>query len=76
MDITKERIKAIISAAIILIINVATMFNISLDQDIMIKAMFSLVDLVAMIWAIWKNHNFTTEAIQAQGYLNNLKEGR
>jgi len=68
-----ERTKAIISAAVVLIVNVAAMFSISIDQDVLIKAFFSIADLVAMAWAIWKNHNFTPQAIEAQQYLDLLK---
>ena len=71
-----ERIKAIISAGIIIIVNVLALFNIAINPDIIAKAAFGVAELIATIWAIWKNHNFTLEAAQAQGYLNNLKSGR
>ena len=71
-----ERVKAIISAAIIIIVNVAALCNFAIDQDTLIKIFFGIADIVATMWAIWKNHNFTFEAAQAQGYLNNLKEGK
>ncbi len=71
-----ERIKAIISAAIILIVNIAALCNIAVDQNMITKVLFGVADLIATVWAIWKNHNFTLEAVQAQGYLNNLKSGR
>jgi hypothetical protein len=32
--------------------------------------------LAASAWAIWKNHNFTVEAAQAQLVLNGLKNER
>ena len=70
-----ERTKAILSAIIVIVVNVAALLNISIDQDILVKALFGGADLIAMIWAIWKNHNFTLEAAQAQAYLNNLKKG-
>lgn len=71
-----ERIKAIISATVILVVNIAALCNFAVDQNMIAKVLFGIADVAATIWAIWKNHNFTLEAAQAQGYLNNLKSGR
>ena len=70
----KERIKAIISAAIIIAVNVAAIVGVDVgDGDAITNALLMAFDLVAMAWAIWKNHNFTDEAAQAQKYLDQLK---
>lgn len=71
-----ERVKAIISAAVIIVVNVAALCNFAVDQNLVAKVLFGIADIAATIWAIWKNHNFTLEAAQAQGYLNNLKDGK
>ena len=69
-----ERIKAIISAAIIIAVNVAAIVGVDVgDGDAITNALLMAFDLVAMAWAIWKNHNFTDEAAQAQKYLDQLK---
>ena len=68
-----ERTKAILSAAIVLIVNVVAMFNIHLDQGVLTDAVFGVAALIADIYAIWKNHNFTPEAAQAQAFLDGLK---
>ena len=68
-----ERTKAILSAAVILVVNVVAMFGIHLDQGVLSNAVFGVAALVADIYAIWKNHNFTPEAAQAQALLNELK---
>lgn len=68
-----ERVKAILSASIILIVNIAALCNISVDQNSITNVMFGGADLIVTIWAIWKNHNFTKEAAHAQQFLNDLK---
>lgn len=68
-----ERTKAIISAIVILAVNIAAMFGVSLDANVWFSGLCAIVMLVTNIYAIWKNHNFTPEAAQAQAYLNELK---
>lgn len=71
-----ERTKAIISAIVILIVNVAAMFGISLDMNIWVDGLCAIVALAADARGVWKNHNFTSEAAAAQAYLDNLKAER
>lgn len=68
-----ERTKAIISATIIIVVNVAAMRGISLDQGMLFNAVCAIADLVALIWAIWKNHNFTYAAAQGQLVVDRIK---
>ena len=71
-----ERTKAIISAIVILAVNIAAMFGVTLDAGIWFNGLCAIVMLVTNIYAIWKNHNFTPQAAQAQAYLNDLKAAR
>lgn len=71
-----ERTKAIISAIVILIVNIAAMFGVSLDANVWFSGLCAIVMLATNIYAIWKNHNFTSEAAEAQAYLDNLKAER
>ena len=71
-----ERTKAVISAAIILAVNVAALFGVQLDADLVHKVVFGIISIVSTIYGVWKNHNFTAEAAKAQAYLDTLKEGR
>lgn len=72
-----ERIKAIVSAAAIIIVNVAALFfGITLDAGVITNAFLAIAMLVATIWGIWHNHNFTPEAAEAQQVLNGLKEAK
>lgn len=68
-----ERTKAIISAAIIIVVNVAAIYGISLDQGMLFNAVCAIADLVALLWAIWKNHNFTFAAAQGQLVVDRIK---
>lgn len=71
-----ERTKAIISAIVIVAVNVAALLNFDLDGDAMSNALFGLAAFLSWAWAIWKNHNFTDEAAEAQVYLNGLKKAK
>ena len=73
----EERVKAIISAAVVIIVNVAALMGIDLgDGDAITNAVLMIASLAATCWAIWKNHNFTDEAAMAQRYLEALKTER
>ena len=68
-----ERIKAIVSAIVIIAINVGVLFGFDIDGDEMTNALLGLAAFASWCYAIWKNHNFTDEAIEAQVYLDELK---
>lgn len=68
-----EQQKAVISAAIVLLVNIAAMFGASLDIDMTQKVAFGFITIVTTLYGVWKNHNFTAEAAQAQAYLDSLK---
>ena len=68
-----EQQKAVISAAIVLLVNVAALFGANLDADMAQKVAFGLISIVVTLYGVWKNHNFTSEAVQAQEYLDTLK---
>lgn len=68
-----ERVKAIISAIVIIAINIAALLNFDLDGNALTNALMGLAAFLSWVWAIWKNHNFTDEAAKAQVYLDELK---
>lgn len=68
-----EHTKAVISAAIVLSVNIAALFGVSLDQGLVANVVFGGISIAATIYAAWKNHNFTEEAAKAQEYLDSLK---
>lgn len=69
-----ERIKAVISAAIVLLVNICALYNVALDKGLVENVVFGAITIAATLYAAWKNHNFTAEAAQAQQYLEVLKE--
>lgn len=71
-----ERTNAVVSAAIVLAVNVAMLFGVSLDMGTTQNVVFGIITIAATIYAAWKNHNFTEEAAEAQKYLNDLKDGK
>ena len=68
-----ERTKAIISATVILVVNVAALCGVNISQDTLMSVAFGIAAILADLWGIWKNHNFTPEAAQAQTLLDSLK---
>ena len=69
-----ERIKAIISAAVVIIVNVAALCGFDLGDGMNLQnALFAIAALISWIWAIWKNHNFTFAAGQGQRVVDAIK---
>ena len=69
----EERTKAIISAIVVLVANIAALWGVSIDQGVWVNGLCAIVMLVSSIWAIWKNHNFTRAAQQGQLVTDKLK---
>ena len=69
----EEKTKAIISAIVVLIANLAALWGVSIDQGVWVNGLCAIVMLVSSIWAIWKNHNFTFAAQQGQLVTDELK---
>ena len=69
----EEKTKAIISAIVVLIANLAALWGVSIDQGVWVNGLCAIVMLVSSIWAIWKNHNFTFAARQGQLVTNRIK---
>ncbi len=68
-----ERTKAIISAAVVLAVNIAALFGVSMDYETWFNGLCAIAMLAASAWGIWKNHNFTWPAMQGQLVINQLK---
>lgn len=68
-----ERTKAIVSAIVVLVVEAAGLAGVTLDSDTVTQVASAAVVIVVTIYSIWKNHNFTDAAIQAQGALDALK---
>ena len=71
----KETIKATVSAAVVIIVNVAALWGISIDADVWTDGICAVIALAANVWAIWHNHNFTIAAQQGQMLTDAIKAG-
>jgi hypothetical protein len=70
-----NRWQSIISAAVVIIVQVAALYGMTLDPDTVASVITVAAAVVVMLWALWKNHNFTSAAQEAQKFLKGLKDG-
>lgn len=69
-----ERWKAIFSSIGVIIINVAALLGIDLGDGASIQnVLLGLAWIASILWALWKNHNFTDAAIQGQRVTDAIK---
>ena len=71
-----ERQKAIVSAIVLLSVNLASLFGMTLDGEKVLQIVCAIATVAATLWACYKNHNVSPEAAKAQEYLNELKAKR
>lgn len=68
-----ETIKACVSALGVLIVACAGMFGFDLDAGMVQSSLSAIAFIAAFAYAIWKNHNFTKAAQEAQKVCDALK---
>lgn len=68
-----ETLEAVLSAVAILIVDIAAMLGYSMDTSTAADIVYMVVFIVATCYGIWKNHNFTEAAQEAQELLDDLK---
>lgn len=68
-----ENIKPFISAFVLVLVTVGASFGISIDQDALVNAILVIVDAAAVVYACWKNHNFTKAAKMGQAVTDKIK---
>lgn len=68
-----ETIKACMSALGVLIVAGAAALGIDLDAGMVQNGLSIVAFSAALAWGIWKNHNFTKAAQDAQAFLDMLK---
>lgn len=72
-DTRTEKAKAIATIVVVAIVNVLNVLGYAVDADAWINAVTSILSAASIVYAWWKNQNFTDEAIAAQGILDGLK---
>lgn len=70
----QETIKATVSAAVVVIANILSLWGITLDQGVVTDGICAVIMLVATVWGIWHNHNFTRAAQAGQEVTDAYKE--
>ena len=75
MNVNMETIKASVSAVVIIVVALFGAMGIDLDSFALENLLGAVVFLIATGYGIWKNHNFTSQAQEAQQYLEILKAG-
>lgn len=68
-----ETMKACVSALGVLIVACAGMFGFDLNADMVQNGLSVIAFVAAFAYAIWKNHNFTKAAQEAQKVCDALK---
>lgn len=68
-----QSMKATISAAAVVIVAFLGAFGIEAEAEPIANVLHAAAFLIAVGWGIWKNHNFTDAAQEAQEYLTCLK---
>lgn len=70
----KEQITSIIRAIAILLVSVAGMFGLAIDEQTAQLIVIGAAMLIIIAYGLWKNHNITAAAALAQRVLDLLKE--
>lgn len=70
-----ETIKACVSALGVLIVATAGALGFDIDEGVVQNGLSAITFFAALLWGIWKNHNFTKAAQEAQKVCDALKAG-
>ena len=77
MNISKDTIARTIVLVVALVNQVLTTLGknpLPFSEDTIYEAITLIVTVGATAWAWWKNNSFTKEAIEADGYMKELKD--
>lgn len=72
-EVSKERLKAVITILVTAIVNILNVYGFAVDLDNAINVVLSILSALTVLYAWWKNQNITREAVAAQGFLKQLK---
>ena len=73
LDAKVERVKAIATIVIVAVVNVLNVLGYATDADPLLNVVGSIASAITILYAWWKNQNWTAEATEAQALLNALK---
>lgn len=70
----KEQIISLVRGLAILVVMVAGMFGLTLDEETGQTIAIGVAMVAILVYSLWKNHNITAAAALAQRVLDLLKE--
>ena len=68
-----NRTQSIVSAIVVLVVQVAAIFGLTVDANAVNVFVGGAAVLIVTAYSLWKNHNFTDAANEAQKTLEELK---
>lgn len=75
MNTKTERIKAIITIIITAAVNIANVYGYAIDAEPLITGALSILSVITIIYAWWKNQNVTDAAVEGQKVIDSIKSG-
>ena len=70
----KEQITSILRGLAILLVTIAGMFGLTIDENVAQLIVIGVAMVVIIAYGLWKNHNLTAAAALAQKVLDLLKQ--
>lgn len=71
----QESMKAVVSAAVVVIVAALGAVGIDADADALQNVLSAALFLAATAYGVWKNHNFTQAAQEGQKVVAAIKSG-
>jgi uncharacterized membrane protein len=68
-----ETVKAVISAIVVFACAIGGALGFDLASDTVLQVVSAVVFLAALVWGVWKNHNFTQAAQEGQQLVDEIK---
>ena len=75
MEFNSQTAVAFARLIVTLVVGVAATFGWTLDAELWINIVLSILSVALFIWTWWKNNNITAAAQEAQKVLDELKTG-
>lgn len=68
-----NRAQSIVSAIVVLIVNIGSVLGVGIDGNVANLIASVIVVVAATAWAAWRDHNFTSAALEGQKVIDQLK---
>lgn len=71
-----QTVKALVQMIVIIVVNVAAAYGISIDADALTNVICAVILIAATAFGVWKNCNFTEAAQKGQKLIDEIKSGK